>query len=108
MPPPPPTPETALTFHWKRPVVKTRGLAFWLFVVLLALAGFFYLFRVVYPQAQRFTPVPHHIVALNPADPAAREVLNKVHDVDFLILPPPSEGAGSVSLDEHAPVFHST
>jgi hypothetical protein len=78
------------------------------FVVPLALAGFFYLFRVVYPQAQRFTPVPHHVVALNAADPAARELLNKVHDVDFLILPPQGEASGTVSLDEHAPVFHST
>ncbi len=100
------TPESDLIFHWKRPVVKARGLAFWIFAVLLGLAGFFYLFRVVYPQAQRFRPVPYHIVALNSADPAAREVLNKVHDVDFLILPPPSEVMGSVSLDEHAPVFH--
>jgi hypothetical protein len=102
------TPETDLTFHWKRPVVKARGLTFWIFAMVLGLAGFFYLFRVVYPQAQRFTPVPHHIVALNSADPAAREVLNKMHDVDFLILPAPSEAVGSVSLDEHAPVFHPT
>lgn len=89
-------------------MVKSRGLAFWVFVVLLGLAAFFYLFQVVYPQAQRFTPVPHHIVALNSADPAARQVLDKVHDVDFLILPPPSEAVGSVSLEEHSPVFHST
>jgi hypothetical protein len=102
------TPENPLTFHWRKPVVKARGLAFWLFVVMLGLAAFFYLFRVVYPQAQRFTPVPHHIVALNSADPAARQVLDKVHDVDFLILPPPSEAAGSVSLEDHSPVFHST
>jgi hypothetical protein len=89
-------------------VRKARGLTFWLFVVLLGLAGFFYLFQVVYPQAQRFTPVPHHIIALNPADPAARELLNKVQDLDFLILPPSSDAAGSVSLDEYSPVFHPT
>src|SRR5436309_497891 len=59
-----------LIFHWQQPARKTRGLLFWLVAVLLALAGFFYLFQVVYPQAQRFTPVPHHIVALSPADPA--------------------------------------
>src|SRR4051812_46868447 len=102
------TPETPLTFHWKRPVVKARGLAFWVFVVLLGLAAFFYLFQVVYPQAQRFTPVPHHIVALNAGDPTGREVLNKVQDQDFLIMPPPAEGAGAVNLDEHFPVFHPT
>jgi hypothetical protein len=102
------TPETPLTFHWRKPVVKARGLAFWVFVVMLGLAAFFYLFQVVYPQAQRFSPVPHHVVALNSADPAARQVLEKMHDVDFLILPPPSEAVGSVSLEEHSPVFHST
>jgi hypothetical protein len=35
-------------------------------------------------------------------------VLEKVHDVDFLILPPQSESVGSISLEEHSPVFHST
>lgn len=97
-----------LIFHWEKPGRKARGLAFWLFVVLLSLAVFFYLFQVVYPQAQRFTPVPHHIVALNASDPAAREVMNKVQDLDFLILPPASEASGSVSLEEHFPVFHPT
>lgn len=106
-------PETApephvLTFHWLKPVMKARGLAFWMLVVLLGLAAFFYLFQVVYPQAQRFTPVPHYIVALNPADPAARELMNKVQDMDFLILPPSSESAGTVNLEEHSPVFHPT
>src|SRR5947207_8780448 len=78
---PEPLPESeSLIFQWDKPVRSSRGLAFWLFVVLLALAGFFYLFQVVYPQAQRFTPVPHHIVALNAADASGREVLNKVQD----------------------------
>ncbi len=95
-----------LTFHWHRPVLKARGLAFWLLAVLLVLTGFFYLFQVVYPQAQRSTPLPHHVVALNPADPAMREVLNKVQDLDFLILPPPAEASGVVSLEEQSPVFH--
>lgn len=102
-------PETnPLIFHWTIPVWKQRGLLFWMFVVLLGLAAFFYLFQVVYPQAQRFTPVPHQIVVLNPTDPAAKELMNRVHDRDFLILPPASESTSTVSLEEHAPVFHPT
>ena len=42
------TPETPLTFHWRKPVMKVRGLGFWVFVVLLGLAAFFYLFQVVF------------------------------------------------------------
>jgi hypothetical protein len=103
------SPEPQLTLHWKKqPVTKARGLAVWLLVVFLGLAACFYLFQVVYPQAQRFTPVPQHVVALNSADPAVREVLNRMHDVDFLILPPASEAVGSMNLDDHSPVFHST
>lgn len=98
----------ALTFHWSKPVRKARGLGFWMLVVLVGMAAFFYLFQVVYPQAQRFTPVPHYVVALNPADPAARELMNKVQDIDFLILPPSSEATGAVNLEEHSPVFHPT
>jgi hypothetical protein len=106
---PPPTSETdPRTFDWRKPDQRSRGLAFWMFVTLLGLAGFFYLFQVVYPQSQRFTPVPHHVVVLSPADPAARELMNKVQDLDFMILPPPSERVGSANLDEHSPVFHPT
>jgi hypothetical protein len=106
---PPPTSETdPRTFDWQKPERRSRGLAFWMFVTLLGLAGFFYLFQVVYPQAQRFTPVPHHVVVLSPADPAARELMNKVQDLDFMILPPPAERVGSANLEEHAPVFHPT
>jgi hypothetical protein len=107
MPESPPEPD-ALSFQWGKPARKARGLAFWVFVVVLALAAFFYLFQVVYPQSQRFTPVPHHIIALNPSDPAAREILNKVQDLDFLILPTASDAAGSVNLDDRSPVFHPT
>ena len=94
-----------LSFHWAEPVWKQRGLGFWAFIVLLGLAAFFYLFQVVYPQAQRFTPVPHQIVALNPTDPAVKELMNRVQDCDFLILPP-TDSTGAISLEEHAPVFH--
>jgi hypothetical protein len=106
--PEPASESESLTFHWHKPARKARGLTFWLFVVLLGLAAFFYLFQVVYPQAQRFTPVPHHIIALNPGDPAAREFLNKVQDRDFLILPTSNETGAAASLDDHAPVFHPT
>ncbi len=95
-----------LTFQWNLSVQKQRGLVFWMFIVVLGLAAFFYLFQVVYPQAQRFTPIPHQIVALNSTDPSARELMNRVQDRDFLILPPPSDATSTVNLEEHAPVFH--
>lgn len=103
-----PADTSPLTFHWSDPARKVRGLGFWMLIVILGLAVFFYLFQVVYPQAQRFTPVPQHIVALNPADPVARQIMNKVQDLDFLILPPSAEVSGNVKLEDHSPVFHPT
>ena len=51
-----------LTFRCGKPAPTARGLIFWMLVVLLCLAAFFYLFQVVYPQTQRFTPLPHQVI----------------------------------------------
>jgi hypothetical protein len=98
--------ETPLIFHWPRPLEQGRRLIFWIGVVALGLAGFFYIFQVVYPQSQRSTPIPHQILLLDPSDPVARSILNKVQDRDFLILPGDDPGTDASRLEDHAPVFH--
>lgn len=98
--------ETPLIFHWPRPLEQGRRLIFWIGVVALGLAGFFYVFQVVYPQSQRSTPIPHQVLLLDPSDPVARAILNKVQDRDFLVLPSDDAGADTSRLEDHAPVFH--
>jgi hypothetical protein len=98
--------ETPLIFHWPRPLEQGRRLIFWIGVVALGLAAFFYVFQVVYPQSQRSTPIPHQVLLLDPSDPAARAILNKVQDRDFLVLPGEDPGTEAARLEDRAPVFH--
>ncbi|RBP39026.1 hypothetical protein DES53_11049 [Roseimicrobium gellanilyticum] len=98
--------ESPLIFHWPRPLEQGKRLIFWIGVVALGLAGFFYVFQVVYPQSQRSTPIPHQVLLLDPSDPIARAILNKVQDRDFLVLPSDDPGANAARLEDHAPVFH--
>jgi hypothetical protein len=98
--------ETPLIFHWPKPLEQGRRLIFWIGVVALGLAAFFYVFQVVYPQSQRSTPIPHQVLLLDPSDPAARAILSKVQDRDFLVLPSEDTGTGAARLEDHAPVFH--
>jgi hypothetical protein len=98
--------ETPLIFHWPRPLEQGKRLIFWIGVVALGLAGFFYVFQVVYPQSQRSTPIPHQVLLLDPSDPVARAILNKVQDRDFLVLPSDDPHADEAKLEERAPVFH--
>lgn len=98
--------ETPLIFHWPRPLEQGKRLIFWIGVVVLGLAAFFYVFQVVYPQSQRSTPIPHQVLLLDPSDPAARAILNKVQDRDFLVLPSDDPSVDEARLEEHAPVFH--
>lgn len=95
-----------LIFHWPRPLEQGKRLIFWMMVVTVGLAIFFYLFQVVYPQSQRRTPIPHQIILLDPADPTARAILSKVQDRDFLVLPGDDTVTDGVRLEEHAPLFH--
>lgn len=100
------TTHAPLTFQWDEPVRQGRRLGFWVFMVIVGLTVFFYLFQVVYPQTQRFTPVPQQVIVLNPADPAAMALLSRVQDRDYLLLPSDSDASAGPSLQEHAPVFH--
>lgn len=95
-----------LNFHWHRPAGSDGRLWLWLIISALGLTGFFYLFKVVYPQTRRVTPVPQQVLILNSADPAARAIMNRVQDIDHLVLPTSSDITNPINLDERAPVFH--
>ncbi|CAN5904118.1 hypothetical protein BH11VER1_BH11VER1_34640 [soil metagenome] len=95
-----------LNFHWHRPAGSDGRLWRWLIVAALGLISFFYLFKVVYPQTSRVTPLPQQVLILNGADPASRAIMNRVQDIDHLILPTSSDITNPVNLEERVPVFH--
>jgi hypothetical protein len=95
-----------LVFDWKSPSQRGGGLTLWFLLTVAGMGGFFYLFKVIYPQSQRFTPVPQQVFVLNPAEPAHQALMHRVRDRDYLVLPGSDDTAREVQLDEHAPVFH--
>jgi len=97
---------TPLIFDWSKPRRPTARLVFWLLVTALGLAGFFFMFRVVFQTPRHYIPTTSHITLLSPNDPAARALLQRISDRDFFVFPNNSERKGGVSLDDQAPVFH--
>ncbi len=95
-----------LNFHWHRPAGSGVRLWLWLIITALGFTSFFYLFKVVYPQTRRVTPVPQQVLLLNNTDPTARAIMNRVQDMDHLVLPTSSDITNPINLDERAPVFH--
>jgi hypothetical protein len=100
--------ETAspLIFDWSKPRRPTARLVFWLLITGMALAGFFFLFRVVFQTPSHYIPTTSRITLLSPNDPSARALLQKVSDRDFFVFANNRERNGGMSLDEQAPVFH--
>lgn len=95
-----------LNFHWHKPAGSDGRLWRWLIIAALGLISFFYLFKVVYPQTSRVTPLPQQVLILNATDPTARAIMNRVQDIDHLMLPTSSDITNPVNLDEQVPVFH--
>lgn len=95
-----------LIFDWSKPRRQTARLIGWLLITGLGLAGFFFLFRVVYQPPRHFIPATNHITLLSSTDPAARALLQRVSDHDFFVFANNSESRDAPSLDEQAPVFH--
>ncbi len=99
-------PKPALIFDWRKPKGQLGRLLLWIAATVLALTVFFFLFRVVYPQTQRFIPVAQQIVILNPLDPASLAAINHVADRDFMVIPSANQQKNALNLEDHAPVFH--
>lgn len=95
-----------LVFDWRPIQRRWPGLIKWLLFTILAMAGFFYLFKVNYPQSQRLTPVPVHITIISASEPATRALLHRVRDQDFAIIPSGGLDGPRVRLEDHAPLFH--
>ena len=97
-----------LIFEWDKPRSVGPGLFVWLLVSMLGLGLFFYLFKVVYPQTQRVTPVPQQVFMLNSALPSNQALINRVRDLDYLVLSGSDDTMKEVKLEDRVPVFHPT
>ena len=82
-----------LTFQWRerdRPLLR---LAFFVFMSVASAAGFFLLFKVVYPQPRHFSTAPQQLLVLDPNQTATRDIVNRTTDENFLLLSPDSDPA---------------
>lgn len=57
-----------------------------LVLLMAAMAGFFFIFRIVHPVAQRLPATPYHVISLDPADPAALALIHRAQDRSFALL----------------------
>lgn len=69
-----------LSFDWKRRSWLSFRLVLLIFLSILAHAFCFYLFQVVDPPSERFTPATARIMLLSPNDSRSREMLREVDD----------------------------
>ncbi|MFO1486681.1 MAG: hypothetical protein U1F71_25195 [Verrucomicrobiaceae bacterium] len=75
-----------LIFAWNARDHSTWHLVVALAVLMGAMAGFFFIFRIVHPVAQRVPSTPQHVIALDPADPAALALIHRAQDRSFALL----------------------
>jgi hypothetical protein len=77
-----------LIFQWLAREGRGWNLLVGILATTMALAGFALLFQVVYPAARRQPLAVQRMVLLDSSSPAARAILDRVRDHDFLVLPP--------------------
>lgn len=95
-----------LTFQWRDRDRPFTRLFFFLLFTVAGTAGFFLLFKVVYPQARHFSTAPQQVLMLDPAQAATRDIVNRTADENFLLLSPDSDPArAGSSAGDLFPVF---
>jgi|UniRef100_UPI003784C8DD hypothetical protein len=81
-----PHPHEPLIFAWQARDHSTWHLVVALLVLMGAMAGFFFVFRIVHPVTQRVTTTPQHMISLDPRDPAALALIHRAQDRSFALL----------------------
>lgn len=83
--------ESKLLFQWSvRESSWGRLLVFGLATV-LGLGGFFFVFRVVYPESRREPLMTRRVTVLSSEDPTARPIIQRAIDQSFALLPKPED-----------------
>lgn len=57
-----------------------------LVVLMAAMAGFFFIFRIVHPVTQRLPVTPQHVISLDPKNPAELALIHRAQDRSFALL----------------------
>lgn len=78
--------ESALIFEW-----DVRDYSLWrlvgaLVLLMAAMTGFFFIFRIVHPVAQRQPVTPQHVISLDPRNPAELALIHRAQDRSFALL----------------------
>ncbi|WP_395717374.1 hypothetical protein [Prosthecobacter sp.] len=87
MPMPDRTPTSGtLIFAWKARDHSLWHLVVALLLLMAGMAGFFFIFRIVQPVAQRTLVTPQHVISLDPRDPVALALIHRAQDRSFALL----------------------
>jgi hypothetical protein len=81
-----PHPHEPLIFAWQARDHSTWHLVAALLVLMGAMAGFFFVFRIVHPVTQRVATSPQRVISLDPHDPAALALIHRAQDRSFALL----------------------
>jgi len=75
-----------LIFAWHARDHSTWHLVVALLMLMAAMAGFFFVFRIVHPVTRRVTTTPQRVISLDPRDPAALALIHRAQDRSFALL----------------------
>lgn len=78
--------DPGLIFAWGVRDYSLWRLLMALLALMLAMAGFFFVFRIVHPTVQRPPVTPQHVISLNPANPAELALIHRAQDRSFALL----------------------
>jgi hypothetical protein len=81
-----PHPHEPLIFAWQARDHSSWHLVVALVVLMGAMAGFFFVFRIVHPVTQRVTTSPQRVISLDPHEPAALALIHRAQDRSFALL----------------------
>ncbi len=76
----------SLIFAWGARDHSAWHLVAALLLLIGTMVGFFFVFRIVHPVAQRAPSTPQHVIALDPSDPAALAIIHRAQDRSFALL----------------------
>lgn len=81
-----PHPHDPLIFAWQTRDHSTWHLVAAMMLLMGVMSGFFFVFRIVHPVAQRQLATPQRLISLDPQDPAALALIHRAQDRSFAVL----------------------
>ncbi|OYW29693.1 MAG: hypothetical protein B7Z47_04500 [Chthoniobacter sp. 12-60-6] len=74
-----------------------------LLLLMAAMSGFFFIFRIVHPVTQRSPVTPQHVISLDPNNPAELALIHRAQDRSFALL---SDADASLPVESPLLAFH--